>query len=163
MAKEQSGESGMIPAGEYWVGDPCYCFTDHNRWMALLESADYMGDHAILEAEAGGAIFVASRTAHGDGRYSDQRGRSYPVDAGLLGVVPVGMEEEPESWARSRDELLARVTFEQPFRITYDWGTVQIGHLVIETDNEEDEEDEEECEECGWLLDDCNCEEVVPA
>lgn len=160
MTRTTWGESGLIPAGEYWVGDPCYCFTDHGDWMALLESADYTSDRAILEAEAGGLRFVASQTAYGDGRYSDQHGGSYPVDAGLLGVVPVGMEQAPGAdWVYTREELMERVRFEKPFRVSYEDGTVRIGHLVIETGDDEDED--EECAACGWMLEDCECEEVA--
>ena len=31
-----------IPAGAYYIGDPCYAFTkDHQQWLRLLNEADY--------------------------------------------------------------------------------------------------------------------------
>lgn len=134
--------SQMLPAGAYWVGDPCYAFEDHAVWMALLESADYTGPQRILEAavrvgelgevDEGGVgteQFVASGTAFGDGVFTDGDGNEYGVDAGLLGVVPVRAGEEcPKG--------MTEMEFTEPFTVSYEdeGGVVNIGPVAIETD-----------------------------
>ena len=75
-----------LPAGTYYVGDLCYLIPDSD-WADLLEATSY------LESEDGffnvnGVKFFSSSTAWGDGRYLDQSGREYPVDAGLIGCYP---------------------------------------------------------------------------
>jgi hypothetical protein len=115
-----------LPAGNYWVGDPCYAFEDHSLWMRLLESADYMENPQILNAKADGHMFVASGTAYGDGVYTDQEGNEFPVDAGLIGVTPAREGEEVPFGTTVR-------RFTAPFTVSYDRGMINIGPLAIET------------------------------
>lgn len=134
-----SDVSRTIPAGEYWVGDPCYAFQDHGVWMSLLESA-WGGTlnpeevPQIMEAEAEGFSFVASGTMFGDGEYSSNTLASFPVDAGMIGVVPteanVGIPFG-----------MTRFLFDEPFTVSYsDDGTIKIGHIEIPTGDWEVEE-----------------------
>jgi hypothetical protein len=118
--------SHNIPAGTYWVGDPCYAYSDDALWMALLESADYK-ESDLLEARARGHRFVASGTAFGDGTYEDGQGREYPVDAGLIGVVPAVPGQECPG-------LMHEVEFTEEFTVSYEDGTIYIGPIAIETD-----------------------------
>ena len=53
----------QFPAGEYWIGDPCY----------VLGACGFSWTHY---------------TAYGDGRFKDNRGREYFVDSGTLGIFP---------------------------------------------------------------------------
>lgn len=123
-----------MPAGEYWVGDPCYAVPDKN-WIEWLEAADYKAQRRVLIAEVGGHSVLGVGTAHGDGEYygkNRERSFRFPVDAGLLGVVPVALaEEEPTG--------MQRVVFDQPFECSYENGTVVLGHIEIDTDPDEDE------------------------
>lgn len=123
-------ESIVLEAGKYWVGDPCYAFDDHEAWMRLLKSADFENVD-MLEAEindAGTLAFVASGTHHGDGVFYDQKMRSYPVDAGLIGVV------RPEEADTSKPPAgMNLVEFDTPFSIEYEDGKIIIGHLTIDT------------------------------
>lgn len=114
----------MIPAGTYWVGDPCYGVPDED-WNDWLDDAGIANRY--MSAEVRGHLVVAHGTAHGDGCYFDQQGRAYPVDAGLIGVVPVGL-------VRGTPFGMNKVTFDEPFDITYADGTITIGDIVIETD-----------------------------
>ena len=36
----------VIPPGEYWVGDPCYAYTNNSDslWMPLLNSCNFLDD-----------------------------------------------------------------------------------------------------------------------
>ena len=123
-------ESYTIPAGEYYVGDPCYGVPDA-RWMEWLEAADYENVDRFLVADLDDRhTVVGVRTAYGDGEYYDQAGRAYPVDAGLIGVVPVELVEEDEPSG------MHRVTFDSDFQVAYsgEHGTIHIGTIDIETD-----------------------------
>jgi hypothetical protein len=124
--------SGTIPAGTYFVGDPGYAFDDHGVWMELLKSADFES-RDLLEASARGRSFVASGTAYGDGEYEDREGRRYPVDAGLIGVVPA---RGKTPWG------MHRIVFAEDFTVSYEDGVIFIGPVAIDTDP---------TDECGAL------------
>lgn len=117
-----------MPAGEYYVGDPCYAVDDHDRWMKWLEDADYMSNPRYLLADLDGQPALGIGTAFGDGTYLGSDGNEYGVDAGLLGVVPVEVAEDNALHA------MQRVTFDQPFECSYDEGTINLGHIQIDTD-----------------------------
>lgn len=152
-------ESKKIPAGKHWVGDPCYAFPQgtpaDQAWMPCLESANFRDDPRILEAEAvvdGRTYrFVASGTAYGDGVYSSAQMPQveFPVDAGLIGVVPASqVEGEPFG--------MTLVDFAADFTVGYEKnGTIHIGEIEIftgddpEDDWEDDAEDWETDEDMG--------------
>jgi hypothetical protein len=64
--------------------------------------------------------------------YVDQNERTYPVDAGMLGVVQA-QEGDPTP----REFLTNTVTFPHAFDVTYDEGMVTIGHIKINTNPED--------------------------
>lgn len=140
----------IMPAGEYWVGDPCYAVKDED-WMPWLESADYMSDPQILIAEIGDFSVLGIGTAYGDGKYKDKDGRSYPVDAGLIGVVPVEVAQDDVSGAH-------KVTFASEFTCSYDNGVITLGSINIDTDADP-EDDDEYCDGCYEQVDWCRCDE----
>jgi hypothetical protein len=83
-----SYKSYIVPAGKYWLGDPCYIIKDQD-WL------HFCNEHSFNETEfnscvalSDGTPVLAFSTYYGDGCYSDQHGNSYPVDAGLIGLVP---------------------------------------------------------------------------
>lgn len=126
-----------LPAGKYYVGDPCYSIPDA-RWMEWLEAADYMDNPRLLIADLDGHTCVGVGTAYGDGEYAGSDGNSYGVDAGLLGVVP-------EAIGKNGSTLYATqlVEFDADFEVRYDNGKVVLGHIIIDTDEDEDEDE-------GW-------------
>lgn len=126
-----------LPAGEYVVGDPCYAIPEH-RWAEWLEAADYTNQRHILVAELDGVPAVGVGTAFGDGFYHDQDGRAYPVDAGLIGLVPTSLAVGDHSVV---------VTFDKPVECWYDDGTIHLGDIVIETDEDLDDEDDDYLDE----------------
>lgn len=127
----------MLPAGKYWVGDPCYAVPKED-WRPLLESTDYLGmenRHGVFLFK--GHYIGSCATTHGDGEYFDKQGRSYPVDSGGLGAVHesyVGLEAAGGHW----------IHFPEPFSIRYEEkdGMVVIGHIRIATDDEYEEEEQ---------------------
>ena len=125
-----------MPDGEYYVGDPCYAFSNDARWMGWLEAANYTEPRIrILYATLQGQPVVGVNTAHGDGAYTGSDGFEYGVDAGLIGVVPVSVAEDNALWA------MRKVTFDSDFDISWDdeEGTITIGDITIPTDDWPDE------------------------
>ena len=78
-------ETVALPAGRYWVGDPCYAIReDWADFVGLIDATEvvnYKGQD-VLVIETGG-----------DGCW-EHNGQDYGVDAGLLAVVPAALVEE---------------------------------------------------------------------
>lgn len=100
------------PEGTYYVGDPCYGASS-GRWDAWLKDSDYFQRPIARDL---GAWAVAFGTAYGDGTYTDNEGREYDVDAGLLGVIRIALEN-PVSIISSR--------IRKPDQVIQPW---QFGH-----------------------------------
>lgn len=71
-----------LPAGTYYIGDPCYVIPDKEWQEVCLKNTGY-----VQFAHNGEQMFMAS-TAHGDGEYEDNKGNIYRVNSGTLGAVP---------------------------------------------------------------------------
>ena len=123
-----------LPAGRYWIGDPCYAI-DGADWMQVLEDGEYFNTPTIIDFK--GFLIGAASTSYGDGTYYDQDGREYGVDSGLLGAVHTGLAKHSIGGHI--------VDFPEPFNIGYvaEGGVVVIGHIQIETAPEDDEEFDE--------------------
>lgn len=141
----------QFPAGTYYIGDPCYAFQG-NDWDSILDESDYFATGNKTRD-----IMWAGSTAHGDGTYTDQFGNEYPVDAGLIGIMPIEMCDfgdirwENGNWIDERGitypdgknfEFKAGnvVTFETDFYVYYMDGVFEFGNIVIDTDPDEEEE-----------------------
>ena len=111
-----------IPAGRYYLGDPCYVIRDDD-WIPLLENCDYFRNPV---GKVGGYDILAFSTKHGDGTYSDKRGNKYDVDAGLIGLVPVAYG--------GREHENREVKFESPTLCWNDDGVLHFGGITINTD-----------------------------
>jgi hypothetical protein len=117
-----------LKAGKYYVGDPCYVLQGkQSAWMKVLEASDYFNKPYTKK----GKTAVAFGTAYGDGEYYDQDGNAYPVDAGLIGVVPVSMA------TRKKPTGVHLVDFKKPFECEQDGSVLKFGHIVIDTDPED--------------------------
>lgn len=148
----ETGDGGVrVPAGTYYVGDPCYAFT-HEQWDELLARNDVL-DRPVgyilttIGAEPPGtptAVHVVCfGTAYGDGCYEDQYGNEYGVDAGLLGVVPAWfVEANGEDAADTGGHIF---TFTADFTVTYRDGKVCFGDeasgVLIDTDPQGDDDE----------------------
>ncbi len=131
-----------MPAGKYFVGDPCFVVKDE-MWMDWLKAADYTHNRHLVADTPDGYQVVGFNTAHGDGIYYDQFGTQYGVDAGLIGLVPY--EHNPEHISAEVEKFSIRchlVTFDSPFVASVDEnGNMQFGHITIITDYEEEDYD----------------------
>ena len=140
-----------LPAGKYYVGDPCYAVPNDGP------KADLWGD--ICDEMFGGGgmnsgpnqsvsnipgvIFWADNTAYGDGVYfADEY--EFPVDSGMLGIMPWSTVEFFNRPDFDPETSGAVIEFAEPFRIEFCDGRFKINHTVIETgcDEEYDEGDD---------------------
>ena len=120
----------MLPAGKYYIGDPCYVIAEEN-WDAWLD-AYREGDG---ELTYNGHEMWAHQTYFGDGSYKDQQGREYGVDAGTLAAVPFDLVE------RSFGSLGHVIDFDKPFECSCDEGVFTFGNIVIDTYGHAEDED----------------------
>lgn len=141
-----------FPAGTYYIGDPCYAFQGSD-WDKILAESDFFSNEGKTQN------MWAGSTAYGDGTYNDQFGNEYPVDAGLIGIMPIEMcnfgdiRWENDQWIDERRICRANgekfefkpgnvVTFDQDFSVSYDYenGDFEFGHISIKTSYEYNEE-----------------------
>ena len=136
-------QSAIVPAGTYYLGDPCYAIIDED-WGPLLDACNYFQDG---NGEIHGFHIVGLSTAYGDGTYLGTDNVEYFVDAGMIGLVPI---EYLETRAPRRLKELLRcsyarfITFDKETVCTNENGYLQFGKITIDTLNETDEEDEDE-------------------
>jgi hypothetical protein len=129
----------MMKAGTYYIGDLCYVM--HDRWdefcaLTCVENRVLDGEFNLRD----GTRFATFTTKWGDGTYRDQAGRTYGVDAGLIGCINV-KDIAPSELENLTDGHL--VEFINDFSTSSAGGVITIGNVVIDTDFEEIEEQDE--------------------
>lgn len=128
-----------FPAGVYYIGDLCYVINEKD-WEELLEQSGHLGldfdsDQWFGKFKKFG-LFVGS-TAHGDGMYYDNRGGTYAVDSGTIGIIDATWPDVNES---EIEMLGCIVHFHQDFKVQMpERGLFHFDGLTIDT-REEDEE-----------------------
>ena len=128
-----------FPAGEYYIGDPCYVVEQDKDWDELIENTGVFGiytenpkthkpypnwDDGCYQYK--GKTCFAHGTALGDGLYSSQIG-IHPVDAGMLSIVPI----EAVDKFHPRDGVLHK--FDEPFDVYEKNGVFHFGWIKINT------------------------------
>ncbi len=119
----------MMRPGTYYIGDLCYVM--HPQWKEVCNLM-FATDGGVLDGEfnlANGVRFALHSTAYGDGTYQDQEGRSYPVDAGLIGCIRLEDVYDPEWWL----EGMQTVMFDKPFELVYNDGVISFVDIDSET------------------------------
>ena len=70
----------QIPAGDYWLSDPCYTIKDEH-WVPWLEACNYREEDNLVGVIPGTDFSaVGFRTAWGDGVYPLQKEHGYRGD-----------------------------------------------------------------------------------
>ena len=131
----------MMQPGKYYIGDLCYVM--HGEWDEFC-SLTIVGDK-VLDGEFNlkdGRRFATFTTRWGDGNYFDETGKSYDVDAGLIGCIRLSDIDltNPENSLVGGQV----VEFVQPFSTFSAGGEIRIGNVLIDTDPADVEELEEE-------------------
>lgn len=151
IRKNSTSISESFVAGTYYIGDPCYAFPNDGEkaklwddWCTIMfnGSNEVKGWKKVFEFH--GYKVATDSTVYGDGSYDGSDGRSYSVDSGTIGILPI---EFVRSICEESDESLMRsgniVTFDKPFIVTLDNGSFRFGHINIETEDRYDEEEED--------------------
>lgn len=139
-----------LPAGKYFIGDPCYVIADE-KWdevsdqmfPGIVGHPDYENHDIVVD----GIHFFAYSTAYGDGLYDDFDNFKYPVDSGSIGAVPFELVSKREG--ESLEDYGRIIEVDQPLRCIRDENGTFIFvsgdlRIDIETGFEEyDDEDEE--------------------
>jgi hypothetical protein len=100
-----------VPAGRYYLCDPCYAVRD-DQWNAWLDSLDHDAGGIAYGVTADGHPVFGFSTAYGDGSWVGSDGVLYYADAGMIGLVPVAHNETAND-ARSFFQLRV-VEFSRP-------------------------------------------------
>ena len=132
----------IVPKGSYVIGDPCYAVPDKD-WLPLLQSCNYFEDPiGTIKDETRQFSVLGFSTKWGDGSYRGSDGNVYPVDAGLIGLVPVEMVEELADHDGDYDGVI--VKFDRDTLCVNDGsGKLKFGHITIDTDPSDEEEEDE--------------------
>ena len=144
-------QDNFLPAGKYYIGDPCYVVPDEH-WTDGDDFCDQLFSNNSPEAPANimilGHPIQAQNTAHGDGVYDDNIGNSYPVDAGLIGAVPVDLNENCDGM------LNTIIDFEEDFQVIYNDGDIDFisstGKKLLSVYTDYEEEDDNDDDDWGW-------------
>ena len=78
----------------FYIGDICYVLGNDDYYRFWGKQKRFA--EGAFEVPGKGYAFAVGFTAYGDGVYADEEGREYPVDAGVIGIVPlelVGKED----------------------------------------------------------------------
>ena len=130
----------MMKAGKYYIGDLAYVM--HPEWDEFC-SLTISGNN-VLDGEFNlkdGRRFATFTTKWGDGTYKDEQGRSYGVDAGLIGCIAVDDITTSELENLTDGHI---VEFVQDFSTFSAGGIIRIGSICIDTDFAEEEEEDED-------------------
>ena len=134
-----------IPAGTYYVGDPCYVFNNtgkNDSWSKIIELSDCFD---IPYFEYKDKLIIAFGTKSGDGVYN-----GFSVDSGLIGIVDIGLIEEGSAFFNeSFDRQKHLVTFDKPFDFEWDNGDFHIGQQIsiYTNDDFDDQYDDDDYED----------------
>lgn len=137
---------GKIKSNKFYIGDICYVLNDNNYagiWGYKYDFKDGIIDCGINQVLVHG-------TAYGDGCYEDNKGNTYGVDAGVIGVVPEELIDwdkiEKDYGSKSKIHDLGVYVSGDEAELCYDDGTFYINvtrdgisdTFIIETGEEED-------------------------
>lgn len=116
-------KSVTIKAGKYYLGDPCYSLDQ--TWNDVLKQTGCF--RKLPVAEINGHQILGFKTAYGDGEYRSNTGRTFCVDAGMIGLVPVELAEKEDPFST------IIVEFHEPTLCTNKAGLMKFGLIKIDT------------------------------
>lgn len=127
-----------VPPGKYVLGDPCYCFPNHDDWIALGDSCGWFEDSPVGIITFNGTTYnvLGFHTKYGDGTYNDNQGNRYPVDAGMIGLVPY--ELASSNGTEFDPDLHQLVEFKHGVICTSNDGDLWFGKYHIDTTDEDE-------------------------
>ena len=115
-----------LPPGKYFIGDPSLVF-GHRSWDEVMTAGKDFKNSAPFDF--GGFSLWVAYTTNGDGEYEDQNGNKYPVDAAVLGAVPIELVEDPE-----HESFGAILNAPRGLEVSSEDGVFRFNEIVIDTD-----------------------------
>ena len=97
----------------FYIGDLCYAMPDELYYE--IWGRTYNFDDGMFNDPGSALQFAVGSTAYGDGMYKGSNGFWYPVDAGVIGVVPLELCREDRSPFKEYGSVIEQagtVTFE---------------------------------------------------
>lgn len=76
-----------------YIGDPCYVLQGL-AWKDFIKQYNEIYETQYKHLNFKGYVIGVSETKYGDGEYLDNQGFVYPVDAGLIGALPLEVVDE---------------------------------------------------------------------
>ena len=127
----------LVPAGTYILGDPCYAIPD-NKWDEAITTTDcFHTPVGFVTVDGIKYPIMGFATAYGDGEYPGTDGRWFPVDAGLIGLVPYDLDKE-----HYNNDVSHIVVFDDETLCTNVNGVMQFGNIRIDTAGDDALEDD---------------------
>ena len=135
--------SFTVPAGTYYLGDPCYAVPEE-MWDEYCEKSypDNINHVPVVTFDTGETVYVFS-TCYGDGCYRGSDGYEYGVDAGIIGLVPEALARREGCWDLGTKIVLDRPTDCVSINGDMDFGVVTINTSGSDEDEEDDSYDED--------------------
>lgn len=124
----------------FYVGDICYELPREDYDEIWGNQHNYEdGEYEVRDSK-----FAVGGTAYGDGEYQDQRGHSYGVDAGVIGIIPYELCKDKDI---TRLNQMGRFVEAKTAQFESDEGVFDIDFdngFNIHIDTNAEEEDEED-------------------
>jgi hypothetical protein len=128
--------SVKVPAGKYWLGDPCYVI-ESDDWSKVCEAffADENQGKSVVQVDLGnGNLVVLCNTAWGDGEFRSSKGHILPVDSGTIGLVSLAYDPE----FKSNFDLCSEVEFSVDTTVDNFGGIMYFGTIRVDTKGEDE-------------------------
>lgn len=127
-----SATAFVLPAGEYWIGDPSYPFlingVESDMWETVLETTDWFEtNHCDLP----NIQIWAAVTPQCECSCPGTDGREYVVETGLLGILPKSSIDFLGSDKQMLSERGRFKTFGDSFKVVFHKKCVQFGDFFM--------------------------------
>jgi hypothetical protein len=122
-----------VPAGTYFVGDPCYVINHSDSQMDQIWS-DFCDHKWSVDGpfEKNGIILWGESTLYGDGVYENE----FFVDSGLIGVASVAHLSDED--IKKLEKIGRVVTFTEEVVVSFESdGTIKVNDISIFTGDED--------------------------
>ena len=138
--------TGTVTSKEgFAIADPCYVLSDnvyYDFWGKKKKFADGVFDYE-------GSSFAIAGTAYGDGVYYDNHDHEYPVDAGVIALIPLELVSDKSGLnSGAVIQIPGKAEFvceDGVFDITFSNGySIHINTKLEDSDCDSDADDDEE-------------------
>ena len=118
-----------LPAGTYWIGDPCYVITPWTQWL----EDEYFDNVGELFFNYNDLTICAMDTEGGDGNYPTNGYGHVGVDAGMISAIPLEALKDKKISELENDGFVVKM--KRDFTVGYHDGTIIFGNVEVYTGN----------------------------